>query len=100
MSQFQILDEKRYPLKIKDINKDILPYWRYEHRVTIGASLRKFMAFVDNLTCKLYIEEITDGHLKIIEEETIWHDLYRFCDEKGFCNMLQPMLKHTAERAV
>lgn len=98
MQDFQILDEKRYPLNIKDVKKDLLPYWRYEHRVTLGRNFKEFMVFVDNLQSKVFIEEITGGNLSVVEEENLWHELHRFAQEKGFCSIMMPLMKTAVER--
>lgn len=98
MQEFQILDEKRYPLKIKEIQKDFLPYWRFEHRVTVGRNFKQFMVFVDNLDSKIYVEDITGGNLNLVEDEQTWHAVYNFVKEKGFCNMMMPIMKTAVER--
>jgi len=98
MQDFQVLDEKRYPLKVKDLNKDLLPYWRFEHRVTVGRSFKKYMVFVDSLEAKIYIEEITDGNLNLVEDEQTWHAVFNFVKEKGYCNMMVPIMKTAVER--
>ena len=117
MSRFQILDEKRYPLKTIDGNdtaimpagwagknhyKDLLPYWRWEHRVTLGVTIglkiREFMVFVDQLKQSIHIEEISGGHLEQVLDEVLFDALLKFADEKGYCNMLPPLMKQSWER--
>jgi hypothetical protein len=92
MSRIQILNERRFPLKV-DKSDALLPYHRFEHRVTLGRRAREFMVFVDNITQKLYIEEITGGHLSFIEDEGLFQELYRFANLKGFCSMIQTIYK-------
>ena len=103
--EFQIIDEKRYPLNTekpiihtgrKEVN---LPYHRWEHRVTLGYNGRTFMAFVDNGVAQLnifpsiYIEEITASGLERIEDDNLFDDLYSFVQINGFINMLAPLPK-------
>jgi len=113
MSKFQILDEKRYPLKISDpkevslanwtkstCQKDLLPYWRWEHRVTLGRGAREYMLFIDNMKTSVHIEEISGGHLEVILDDSLFESLLEFAKSKGYCNLLSPMFKETGERFI
>ena len=96
MPEFQILDEKRYPLYVRD-NDDAssrtLPYYRWEHRVTLGYRSRDFMVFIDTLTTKAYIEEVTGGHLEVIADDSLHESLAMFAQNKGFLCAAQPILR-------
>jgi len=113
MSKFQILDEKRYALKAvggnitkpvgymgKFLEKDVLSFWRWEHRVTLGHNTREYMVFLDNLNNLMYIEEITGGHLEAIKDDSLHVALLTFASEKGFCNILVPLMKAASERYI
>ncbi|MHA2069835.1 MAG: hypothetical protein ACXABY_36180 [Candidatus Thorarchaeota archaeon] len=95
MQDFQIISEKRYPLKVFNVsdNVDLLPYHRWEHRVTLGRRGRRYMVFLDNLKQSVYIEEITDGRVERIDDESLWKDVFRHATEKGYLNMLPPIYK-------
>ena len=105
MKDFQVIDERRYPLKVETHNTDMLPYYRWEHRVTLGkymqGSFRTFMVFIDNITTKLYIEEINTGNtLQVIEDDELFEALSVFADEGGYVKILAPLLKPKLERFV
>jgi hypothetical protein len=114
MSQFQILNERRFPLKTidseksftlnnwngKNSYKDMLPYWRWEHRVTLGWGTREFMVFVDQLKQAIYIEEVIGGHLDSVKDDSLFSAILKFIEEKGFCNILPPLTKPMSERFI
>jgi len=95
MSSFQIINEKRFPLKVKDIkdNVDLLDYYRWEHRVTIGSGFHKYMIFLDNLKQVVYIEDVTNGNLEEIEDEPLWEAIFRWVTEHKFLEVLMPLAK-------
>lgn len=94
MQEFKIIDEKRYPLNIHQFNnKDLLPYYRFEHRVTVGYRGRRFIAFVDQMLGNVYIEEITEGQLNTIDDDSMFEALRTWIDEKGFFAIIQPIMK-------
>lgn len=99
MQQFQVLDEKRYPLcpNTKE-ESNILPYWRWEHRVTLGRNFREFIIFIDNLEQKLYIEEFANGSLKIIIDDILFEDLQNFAHEKKYLELFLPLSKDINNR--
>lgn len=96
----------RYPINPR-IGNDALPYWRFEHRATVEYQARIFMIFVDNgvtfnnattVTPKLYVEEITDGDMKVVEEDELHEELADFAVDNGFATILFPMPKDRANR--
>jgi hypothetical protein len=100
MSRIQILDEKKYPLPM--MNKDNLPYYRWEHRVTLSYKGKRYMAFIDNgirerdkiITFpKAYIEEITTGNLEYIKDEDLVFELHRFLEALNFLEIQMPIRK-------
>lgn len=92
MSRFQILNERRFPLTVDGEDK-LLPYYRFDHRATLGWGTREFMVFCDNLTNKLYIEEITGGHLVVINDDSLFEAIHRYATQQGFCDMMAPLPK-------
>ena len=99
MSEYQIVNERRFPLKVKSMNDnvDLLPYHRWEHRVTVGRNGKRYMVFLDNLGIgdgpKLYIEEITNGHAERIEDESLFQSIFRWVTAKGFVSVQPPLFK-------
>lgn len=99
MSEYNIINEKRFPLKVRNSgdNSDLLPYYRWEHRVTMGYRGRRFMCFIDNLGKGhgpiVYIEEITSGSTERIKDESLFESLVKFATEKGFLNVIEPIWK-------
>jgi hypothetical protein len=91
MQEYQIIDEKRYPLKVHRLINDLSPgFIRWEHRVTVGRRGRRFMAYMDTLRNLAYIEEITSGQLEVIKDDELFEDLHRWINERGFLNILLP----------
>jgi len=101
MSEFYIKDEKRYPLNVKSADSakaDLLPYFRWEHRATLGYSTREFMVFTDTFQQKVYIEEIVGGHLEVVNDDNLHKSLVQYSAEKGFLGVFQPILKPETQR--
>jgi hypothetical protein len=98
--QFQILDEKRYPLRINSTLKDMSPVWRFEHRVTLGYNTREFMVFIDNLKSSAHIEEITGGHLEQVKDDILHEALSEFAKERGYLDLMLPLMKDSSERYI
>ena len=93
MSGFYIINEKRFPLEVENrTNSDLLPYYRWEHRVTVGYNGRRFYVFLDNLKQTAYIEEMTT-RLEKIEDDNLWESLSRWATEKGFLMFMVPLMK-------
>lgn len=97
--QFQILDSKRYPLHVKNENI-LLPYWRYEHRATLGWNTKEFIVFIDHgvqsgdsilVEGKAYIEQVIGGHLETIEDDSLHDSLTMFAMDQGFLEVSVPM---------
>ena len=99
MSKFQVLDNRRYPLCPKGKEETITyPFFRWEHRITIGWKNRTFFLFIDTLESNLYIEEYKDGDLLIVEEDDLFLSLLNFADENGSTSFFPPLLKPQIER--
>ncbi len=86
---FQILDKKRYPLKVRE-EKLILPYYRWEHRATIGWNTREFLVFADHVKGECFIEEVVGGHLEDIKDDSLHSALTNFCYEHSFLEVSVP----------
>ena len=107
MSGFYLVNEKRFPLPSStvignakgNVNVDMLPYYRWEHRVTVGYNGRRYMVFLDNLKNTTYIEEVTNG-LEKIEDDELWGAIVNFAIEHKYLDMLLPMMKDKKERFV
>jgi hypothetical protein len=56
---------------------------RYSHLATIGDGLKEYMCFIDNKTMKVYIEQITGGHLEFINDDQLANELASFLADKG-----------------
>ena len=97
---FQLLDARRYPLKVETIKKDLLPYWRWEHRGTIGHDARVFMVFADTLNGNIHIEEIAGGHLETVKDDQLFEALKRYAIEKGLLEVKVPIFKPDHERFI
>lgn len=92
MSSIQIIEERREPLPVQNEDK-VLPFYRWEKRAILGYRGRRFLVFMDNLTSATYIEEITTGDLKYIEDELLHQELSLFAQTKGFLDMMLPLQK-------
>lgn len=99
--RFQILDARRYPLKV-DNEPERMMFYRFEHRATLGWNCREYMVFIDHVGKGLFpmtdgptshIEEITGGHLSRIEDESLAKALQEFALEKGFLNVGPPIMR-------
>ena len=71
--------------KIINTNKFTLPNTRgrFTHIATIHGGLREFIYFVDKITYKTYIEEITGGTLKAVDDDNLWNDLAMTLKQHG-----------------
>ncbi|RLD51556.1 MAG: hypothetical protein DRI97_15555 [Bacteroidetes bacterium] len=91
---------------MKANDKDFLPFYRWEHRATVGLNVREFIVFLDNLPLlerqppKMYIEEVVGSSLVQVEEEELWEDLGRYAEETGVLEMQLPIMKPQNERFV
>jgi hypothetical protein len=81
---------------MKFLNKNKFPLnntnGRYFHLATIEHGVREFMCFVDRSTGKIFIEEITGGHLDFIEDDQLANALSEFCTMHGILNANQPFI--------
>lgn len=102
MPAIKILDEKRYPLPRKNNPADMLPYYRWEHRATLGRSGRTFLVFLDNGISinnqwlsmpEMYIEEITSGHMKVIDDDQLFKEIHEYAERIGLLMITYPMAK-------
>jgi hypothetical protein len=100
MQTIKIIDEKKYPLP--NINKDSLPYYRYEHRATLSRLGKVYIVFVDHgirAGDKIikepvsFIEDISTGNMQKIKEDELWVELAIFATENGFLEIQMPMMK-------
>lgn len=80
--------------------RDLLPYWRWEHRATLGWNTREFMVFVDQIRQSIHIEEISGGHLEPIADDSLFDALLRFAKTNGFCDIFPPIIKPGFERFI
>jgi hypothetical protein len=107
MPGFYLVNEKRFPLPVnvalangeENVNVDLLPYYRWEHRVTIGYQGKRYMIFLDNLKQMAYVEDCTHS-LKKIEDQSLWRALVQFAQSQGYLNIMPPMVKNKEERFV
>lgn len=53
----------------------------YVHVATLGKGLKEYMVLLDTRVGTTYIEEITGGSLKAIEEDEEWNELVQFAKE-------------------
>ncbi len=109
MSRFYLVNEKRYPLPVhtalpgsngESCNVDLLPFYRWEHRVTLGHNGKRYMVFLDNLLNKAYIEEDTSNGIQKIKDENLAKALGKFATSKGYLMVMPPMMKNKEERFV
>jgi hypothetical protein len=100
MPEFYLINERRFPLNVTMPRADLLSYHRWEHRVTIGHSGRRFMVCLDNLLQTVYIEEITSGQGKRVEDDSLFEGLATWARDEGYLDIMLPMLKNADERFV
>ena len=79
--RIKIADKNRFPLPNTD--------GRFIHIATLHYGLREFIYFVDRSTQKTYIEEITGGTLKAIDDDNLWNDLAQTIKEHKLDYMVQ-----------
>ena len=101
MPRIQILDERKYPMpNLKQ--DDGLPYWRWEHRATLGRAGRTFIAFVDNgiyknemwlKMPKAFIEEISTGNMTTIDNDELFKEIHGFAENLGLLQIQYPLAK-------
>ena len=78
-------------MRFKIINSEVfyLPGTsrRMIHGATLHYGLREYILYLDNLTSKLYIEEVTGGHLSRIKDDLLAYDISKFLNEKGYLDL-------------
>lgn len=104
MPRFYLVNEKRFPLPVQaptsissSVNLDLLPYYRWEHRVTLGYNGKRYVVFLDNLKNTAYVE--TDSFKKI-EDEELWTALIQYATLNGYLDILPPLVKDKGERFI
>ena len=97
---FQLLDGDCYPLKVEAFSADLSPFWRWEHRGTIGYGNRVFMIFADTLKGNIHIEEIIGGHLETIKDDSLFAGLKQYAVEKNLLEVKPPIFKPQHERFI
>lgn len=65
---------------------------RFLHLASVSAGVKEYMCFIDNLTQKTYIEEISGGHLEFIEDDFLAFELSKFLEEEGVLQINKPAL--------
>lgn len=67
---------------MKLLNSNIFPLpgtnKSFNHLATLSHGFKEFMYFIDTLTGKTYIEEITGGHLSFVEDENLVEEIEQF----------------------
>ena len=94
MSNFRIIDSRRFPLEYPDKNLNITDYYRFEHKATISLGVRRYMVIVDQLTQSIHYHDITSGTDQTIEDDQIFNELNQFCEEQGLLTMQIPIFKN------
>ena len=74
-------------MKFKIVNLNPFPLRgtskRYLHLATIQSGFHEYMCFADLEEERIYIEELTGGHLSRIEDNNLASDLEEYVREKG-----------------
>lgn len=60
---------------------------RFIHIATVHNSLKEYICFIDTNTNQCYIEDITGGSLKFIEDDNLAHDIAMFLQHHGVTDM-------------
>jgi hypothetical protein len=82
------------------LEPDMLPYYRWEHRATIGYGTREFLAIIDVLKATGYLEEVIGGHLEVIKDDKLYESIYNFCKENELFALAHPILKPPSKRYI
>lgn len=82
----KLTDTNRYYLQTPATPK------RWLHLATVHDSVREFICFADRLTNQIYIEEITGGHLEMIEDDKLAEGLHEFLVYHRVLNMNRPLI--------
>lgn len=65
---------------------------RFMHFGTAHSGVREFMCFIDTVDKKVYIEEITGGHLEFINDDKLAEELAAFFTYHKLMNMDRPVV--------
>ena len=60
---------------------------KWLHLATIHHSVREYMCFLEVASNNCYVEEVTGGQLRRIDDEELANDLAKFCDEYGLTSI-------------
>ena len=65
---------------------------QFLHIATVANGVREYMCFCDLKTQKVYIEEITGGHLEFIDDDSLAEGIAEFLRESGVLDINKIML--------
>lgn len=84
-------------MKLLDTNRFYLKGTnnRFLHLASISEGLKEYMCFADVKTSKLYIEQITGGHLEFIDDDILAKALFDYLEYSGVLDMKKPLLPNT-----
>ena len=100
MSKPKLIDERKYPLNVESHEKDMLPFYRWEHRATVAHKGKRFLVMLDNLEGTVFVEDISSGEAKTIKDEDLFEALVEFAYEKGLLELQLPIFKPSHERFI
>lgn len=85
----KIKKERAY-LKVNDVYGN--PISRWERRATIEHNKREYMFFVDVFTEECWIEEITGGQIRKIDDYALWQEIANKLKEAGILAPQPPLI--------
>tara|TARA_R110002020_G_scaffold268819_3_gene484061 strand:+ start:16950 stop:17204 length:255 start_codon:yes stop_codon:yes gene_type:complete len=70
--------------KLADTNRYYLPNTKgqFTHLATVHYGVREFIYFADNIKMQSWVEEITGGGLREIEDDELWNTICAFLKER------------------
>lgn len=77
-------------MKLINTNRFYLQGTPALHLATVTKGVREYVCFA--LNGKIYIEEISGGHLEFIEDDQLAEDLHNFLTEKRVLDATKPLL--------
>ncbi len=95
---FYVTNGERFPLPTEPDKHVLLPFYRMEHRATIGHGGSKYMVVVDAVEQKVLFPEYLDSEEPV--EDDLALEVIQFASEKGFLAKRPPMMKTVWERFV
>lgn len=60
---------------------------RFIHIATVHNSMKEYICFIDTIENRCYIEDITGGSLKFIEDDNLAFDIAKFLEDIGITDM-------------